>query len=360
MSPMFVPGPVDVSDEVAQAQTAPMLPHRSAEFEAIFRRAEENSRKLFYTQSRVLISASSGTGLHEAAVRNFVPDDGRLLLCSNGAFGSRWYDVAVTNGKQADKLETEWDRPVTAELVAGKLAERHYDLLCIVHNETSTGMMNPVAEIAAAARKTSPDTLIAVDAVSSLSGAKLEMDAWGIDFLMTSSQKALALPPGLALAGVSDRAMARAETVQNRGWYFDLVRLEKHRLKDSTPATPAIGLIYALDLQLKRILDEGLENRFARHSAMAGCTLAWAVARGFELFAPPGYRSQTVTTIRKAESFDVGALNRFLLERGMRIAGGYGPIKPTTFRIAHMGELQVSDMEALFEAIDLFLSASSK
>jgi aspartate aminotransferase-like enzyme len=355
MSPMFVPGPVDVAEEVAQAQAAPMLPHRSAEFEAIFRRAEENSRKLFYTQSRVLISASSGTGLHEAAVRNFVPDDGRLLLCSNGAFGGRWHDVAVTNGKQADKLETEWDRPVTAELVAGKLEERHYDLLCIVHNETSTGMMNPVAEITAAARKASPDTLIAVDAVSSLSGVKLEMDAWGIDFLMTSSQKALALPPGLALAGVSDRAMARAETVRNRGWYFDLVRLEKHRLKDSTPATPAIGLIYALDLQLQRILGEGLENRFARHSAMAACTHAWAENGGFELFAPPGYRSQTVTTIRKAESFDVGALNRFLLERGMRIAGGYGPIKPTTFRIAHMGELKVADMEALFEAIDAFL-----
>ena len=355
MSPMFVPGPVDVADEVAQAQAAPMLPHRSAEFEEIFHRTEGNARRLFFTETRVIISASSGTGMQEAAVRNFVPDGGRMLSCSNGAFGNRWYDVAVTNGKQADKLETEWDRPVTAELVAGKLSYRPYDLLCVVHNETSTGMMNPVAEIAAAAREASPDTLIAVDAVSSLSGAKIEMDSWGIDFLLTSSQKALALPPGLALAGVSDRAMARAETVPNRGWYFDLLRLEKHRLKDSTPATPAIGLIYALDLQLQRIFEEGLENRFARHSAMASSTHSWAEARGFELFAPAGFRSQTVTTIRKSEDFDVGALNRFLLERGMRVAGGYGPIKPGTFRIAHMGELRVEDMESLFEAIDAFL-----
>ena len=351
---MFVPGPVDVAEEIAQAQTAPMLPHRSREFEEIFHRTEGNARRLFYTRHRVILSASSGTGLQEMAVRNFVPDDGRLLSCSNGAFGSRWFDVAVSNGKQADQLETEWDRPVTAEVVAEKLKERRYDLLCVVHNETSTGMMNPVEEIAAAAREASPDTLIAVDAVSSLGGARIEMDAWGIDFLLTSSQKALALPPGLALAGVSDRAMARAETVPNRGWYFDLPRLEKHRVKDSTPATPAIGLIYALDLQLQRIFEEGLENRFARHSAMAAGTQTWAEGRGFDLFAPPGFRSQTVTTIRKSETFDVAALNRYLLERGMRIAGGYGPIKPTTFRIAHMGELQLADMEALFEAIDSF------
>ncbi|HUF37376.1 MAG TPA: alanine--glyoxylate aminotransferase family protein [Anaerolineales bacterium] len=355
MSPMFVPGPVDVADEVARAQAAPMLPHRSAEFEEIFHRAESGARRLFYTEHRVILSASSGTGLQETAVRNFVTDEGQILMCSNGAFGNRWVDVAGSNGKRADRLETEWDEPVTAERVAEKLKEHHYDLLCVVHNETSTGMMNPVQEIAAAARAASPDTLIAVDAVSSLSGAKIEMDAWGIDFLLTSSQKALALPPGLALAGVSDRAMARAESVPNRGWYFDLVRLEKHRVKDSTPATPAIGLIYALDLQLKRIFEEGLENRFARHSAMAARTQAWAEGRGFELFAPPGSRSQTVTTIRKAETFDVGALNRFLLQRGMRIAGGYGPIKPVTFRIAHMGELQLADMEALFEAIESFI-----
>lgn len=353
--PMFVPGPVDVAAEVAAAQTQPMLPHRSKEFEAIFHRSEGKLRQVFMTQSRVLITASSGTGLHEAAVRNFVPDDGRALFCTNGAFGNRWYDVGVANGKQVDKLETEWSHPITPELVADALKKQHYDAVMMVHNETSTGLMNPVKDLAAVVHELSPDTLVCVDAVSSLSGARVEMDAWGIDFLLTSSQKAFALPPGLGFAGTSDRALEKAKTVKNRGWYFDLVLLEKHRAKDSTPATPANSLIYALDVQLDRILAEGLENRFARHSAMAARTQQWAEAHDFELFPIEGYRSQTVSTIKKAETFDISALNKFLLQRGMRIASGYGPFKPTTFRIAHMGELTLADMEALFEAMEAYL-----
>ncbi len=355
MSRMFVPGPVDVDPEVAAAQTQPMLPHRSKEFEAIFQRTEARLRQVFYTNSRVLIFASSGSGLHEAAVRNFNPDNGRILACVNGAFASRWFDTAVVNGKPVDKLETEWDQPITPELVADALRKTHYTSIQVVHNETSTGLMNPVKEIAEAVRAVSPDTLICVDAVSSLSGAKIEMDAWGLDFLLTSSQKAFALPPGLALAGVSDRALAAAEQVPNRGWYFDLVRMEKHRVKDSTPSTPAIGLIYALDRQLDRILAEGLENRFARYKAMGERVCAWAEGRGMALFAPAGYRSHTVTTIRKAESFDVGKLNAFLQQRGMRIAGGYGTIKPITFRIAHMGELNMADINTLLLAMDEYL-----
>lgn len=353
--PMFVPGPVDVAPEVAAAQTRPMLPHRSKEFEEIFHRAEARLRQVFMTQYRVFITASSGTGLHEAAVRNFVPEGGRILFCSNGAFGNRWFEVGVSNGKQADKIETEWTHPITPEMVAEALKKQHYDILCVVHNETSTGLQNPVREIAAVVRDLSPETLVCVDAVSSLSGARIEMDAWGIDFLLTSSQKCLALPPGLGFAGVSDRALARAESVPNRGWYFDLVRLEKHRLKDTTPATPASSLIYALDVQLDRILAEGLENRFARHSALAVRIRQWAEDHGFAVFPIEGYRSHTVTTLRKAETFDVGALNRFLLARGMRVASGYGPFKAATFRIAHMGELTMADIEALCEAMEEYL-----
>lgn len=360
MSPMFVPGPVDVAPEVAAAQTLPMVPHRSKEFEAVFHRAEVRARQLFSTQYRVFISTSSGTGFHEASVRNFVPDRGRLLMCTNGAFGNRWYDVAVSNGKTADKLETPMNEPISAAKVAAALeaaAQKglHYDMFGIVHNETSTGLMNPVQEIAAVVGELSPETLICVDAVSSLTGAKVEMDAWGLDHVFTSSQKALALPPGLALGATSDRALAKAETVPNRGWYFDLLRLEKHRLKDSTPATPAVSLIYALDKQLDRIFEEGLEARFARHSAMAARVQSWAEARGLGLFAPAGFRSQTVTTVRKAEDFDLSKLNAFLLQREMRVAGGYGTIKPVTFRIAHMGEISLADIDTLLAAIDEYL-----
>jgi len=353
MTHMFVPGPVDVDDEILQAQAQPMLPHRSKEFEEIFQRASEKAQRLFYTKQRVLLSASSGTGLQEAAIRNFV--EKKVLSCVNGAFADRWYDVAVSNGKEAEKLAFEWDQPVDPERVAAAVKSGEFEALTVVHNETSTGIQNPVNEVAEAVRSVAPDTLILVDAVSSLSGVKIETDAWGLDMVLTSSQKAIALPPGLALATVSDRALEKAETVANRGWYFDLLRMEKHRLKDSTPATPAISLIFALDRQLDRILAEGLEQRFARHSAMAKHVHEWAEAHDLSMYAPEGYRSQTVTTVKNERGIDISDLNAFLKKRGMRIANGYGPLKNVTFRIAHMGETQVSDLDALFSAMEEYL-----
>jgi predicted phosphoserine aminotransferase len=355
MSPLFVPGPVDVDPSVLAVQTRQMLPHRSREFEEIFHQAENKSRQLFDTQYRVFLTASSGTGLQEAAVRNFAHS--RVLSCTNGAFGNRWYDVATLNGKHAVKLEVPWGQPIDPNRVVDALKETDYDIITIVHNETSTGLMNPLKEIAAAVREVSPETLICVDAVSSLAGVKIEMDAWGVDFILTSSQKALALPPGLGLGATSDRALKRAETVDNRGWYFDLVRLESHRIKNSTPATPAISTIYALDFQLDRILGEGLDNRFARHAEMAKRVRNWALDRGFGLYAAEGYRSQTVTTISNKMNIDVAALNVYLLERGMRIANGYGSLKNKTFRIAHMGELTIADIDVLLVAIDSFIQS---
>jgi aspartate aminotransferase-like enzyme len=354
MGRLFVPGPVDVAEEVLAAQAQAMMPHRSESFEEIFQRASDEARKLFFTGHRVFISASSGTGMHEAAVRNFANKS--VLSCVNGAFGKRWQQVAESNGKQVDVLEGEWDQPITAEAVAKALDGKSYEVLLIVHNETSTGLVNPVEEIAAAAREVSPDTLICVDAVSSLTGDRVDMDGWGLDMVLTSSQKALALPPGLGFAAVNDRAMERAEKVENRGWYFDFVRLEKHRLKDSTPATPAISLIYAFDVQLKRIFEEGLEARFARHAAMAERVQSWAIENGLALFAPEGFRSKTVTTIDNHLKIDVNELNAFLQEHDMRIANGYGHIKSRTFRIGHMGELNLTDVNELLALMDQYLA----
>ncbi len=353
MSHMFVPGPVDVAEEVLQAQAQPMLPHRSAEYEAIHRRASEKAQRIFFTQQRVFLVASSGTGLQEAAVRNLARE--RVLVCANGAFAERWYQVALSNGRKTEKLAFEWNEPISAEAVYAAVRETPYELVLIVHNETSTGMENPVRAVAEAVRVARPDTLIAVDAVSSLGGAKIEMDAWGLDMVLTSSQKCLALPPGLSLAAVSDRALQKAEGVPHRGWYFDLLRLEKHRLKDSTPATPAISLIYALDRQLDRILAEGLEERFARHAAMARRVQSWAEEHGMEIYAPEGYRSKTVTTIINRHNWDISTLNAFLLKRGMRIANGYGPLKNKTFRIAHMGETQPHHIETLLSALEEYM-----
>jgi predicted phosphoserine aminotransferase len=349
---MFVPGPVDVDPAVLAAQAQPMMPHRSKDFEAIFQRAGEKAKQLFFTQSRVFILTASGTGSQEAAVRNLANQS--VLCCVNGSFSQRWHEVATTNGKQAVKVEVPWGEAILPDMVAEALKKEKYEVITIVHNETSTGVQNPVKEIAEVVHRLSPETMVCVDAVSSLGGAKIEMDAWGIDLLFTSSQKCLALPPGLSLCAVNDRAMARAETVQNRGWYFDLVRMEKHRTKDSTPATPAMSLIYALDLQLDRILAEGLENRFARHTGMAKRSKEWADQKGWKLFAPQGYRSQTLTVIENPPDFDVSALNKFMVPKGIRLANGYGQLKGKTIRIAHMGEIQMADLEALLASIDEF------
>lgn len=354
MSPMFVPGPVDVNPAVLAAQAQPMLPHRSKEFEEIFQRCSEKARNLFFTNRRVFITTASGTGLQEAAVRNLAKQT--VLSCVNGAFGKRWYEVAQTNGKQADLLEVEWGQPLLPEAVAEALRKKQYEVITLVHNETSTGVQNPVEQIAATVHEFSPDTLICVDAVSSLGGVKIEMDAWGLDLLLTSSQKCLALPPGLALAAVSDRAMAYAQGVPNRGWYFDLVRMEKHLNKDSTPATPALSLIFALDVQLERILGEGLEVRFKRHSDMASRVQDWSLAHGLGLFAAAGYRSQTVTTVTNTLNLDFYRLNEFLMAHDMRIANGYGTLKGKTFRIAHMGETQLEHIETLLASMNEFLA----
>jgi aspartate aminotransferase-like enzyme len=351
---MFVPGPVDVAPEVLAAQAKPMLPHRSKEFEALFRRTEEKAQKLFYTQYRVFQGTSSGSGMQEAGIRNFVQDS--VLSCVNGSFSQRWYDVAVSNGKQADLLEVDWGEIITPDMLAEALKQKHYEAVTIVHNETSTGVENPLQDLAAAVREVSPDTLILVDAVSSLAGAKIEMDAWGIDFLLTSSQKALALPPGLSLAAATDRAMKKAESVTNRGWYFDLVRMEKHRINDSTPMTPAMALIFALDVQLDRILAEGLEARFSRHTAMAERVQSWAEDCGMPPLANKPYRSKTVSSLVNTRGFAVADLNKFLQARGMRLANGYGKLREKNFRIAHMGEIQLSDVETLLQAIDEFLA----
>ncbi len=283
MAPMFVPGPVDVAPEVLAAQAKPMMPHRSKDFEAIFHRTEDKAKKLFFTENRIYHGTSSGSGMQEAGIRNFVQET--VLTCVNGAFSKRWNDVAVANGKQADVLEVDYGQPITPDMLANALQQKFYEAVTIVHNETSTGVENPLQELAAVVREVSPDTLILVDAVSSLGGTKIETDAWGLDFLLTSSQKCLALPPGLSLAAVSDRALQKAETVSNRGWYFDFVLMEKHRVKDFHPHDPG----HAADLRARHAArphpgrGPGCALRPARRNGAAGA----ALGRGSR-YAPPG------------------------------------------------------------------------
>ena len=356
MARLFIPGPTDVVPETLAAQTRPMVGHRSQACADLFARAQPALRQVLGTTDRVFTLASSGSGLQEAAVRNCVAR--RLLLCAGGAFAERWYDVARSNGVQVDRLEAEWGQPHHPEDIERALRLGSYDALAIVHNETSTGVENPLAEIARAARQAQPEIVILVDAVSSAGGVKIQSTDWGLDVVLTSSQKCLALPPGLAFAAVSDRALKRAQTIPNRGWYFDFLLLEQYLSQNTTPATPAISLLYALEAQLQRILAEGLEARFARHARMASMAQAWA-AEHFALFAADGFRSKTLTAVHNTRQIDIGALNAHLSTHGMAIANGYGPLKGKTFRIGHMGEIQPADLEDLFSRIDEFLGRAA-
>lgn len=355
---LFIPGPTDVRPDVLAAQAAPMIGHRTAEFESLFAKVEEQIKQLYFTQNRVYIVASSGSGMQEAAIRNAV--GGRVLNFVNGAFSQRWFDVSVGCGKEAVRVDLPWCTAVkpgqVAEALENALSTGPVDAITVVHNETSTGVTSPVGEIAAAVRSTSPETLVLVDAVSSFSGTKIPFDEWGLDLCLTSSQKALAVPPGLSFAAVSDRLLERAASVQGRGWYFDFLLLEKYMAeRGTTPATPAISLLRALSVQLDVIWAEGIEERFARHHRLAERTWQWARSHGFGLMAEEGYRSPTVTTIENTFNIDIADLNRYLSAQEMQISNGYGPYKGKAFRIGHMGEAQMADLERLLAAIDAYL-----
>ncbi|MDI9549002.1 MAG: alanine--glyoxylate aminotransferase family protein [Chloroflexota bacterium] len=355
---LFIPGPTDVLPDVLMAQTEPMIGHRSAEFEALFAKVEDQLKNLFYTDSRVYIVAATGTGLHEAAIRNGVR--GRVLNFVAGAFGQRWHQVSLGCAKDAIRVDVEWNTAVKAETVARALSEAldsgPVDAITVVHNETSTGVISPLDEIAEAVRSLSPDTLVMADAVSSFAGVKIPFDEWGLDVCLTSSQKALALPPGLAFCAVSDRVLERAEEAPGRGWYFDFLNLEKSLLRNTTPATPAISLMRALSVQLDHIFEEGLPQRYARHARLAAATQEWAMTRGFELAAEEGFRSPTVTNVANTRGIDVKDLNAHLARSDMSISNGYGPYRDKAFRIAHMGETDDSDLVRLFDAIDEYLA----
>jgi predicted phosphoserine aminotransferase len=353
---LYIPGPVEVRPKILDAQAHWMIGHRMPECLALMARVKPKLQQVFFTNQRVLILASTGSGFWEAASRNCVAR--KVLHCVSGAFAKRWVDVSVANGKEVEVLDVPWGQAVLPDQVVDRLKGGDFDALAIVHNETSTGVTNPIRDIAAAVRAlpNGQDIIIMVDSVSGLSGAELRMDEWDLDVVITSGQKAFALPPGIAFCGVSERAMQKAATVKNRGWYFDFLTIAKDYDKDQTPSTTPVSLLYATDVQLEDMLAEGMEARFARHLAMRDATIEWVRSRGFDLYGDPAYASPTLTNIANPDGkLDIAALNKFLRSRGMIISNGYGTLKGKAFRIAHMGDLQMSDMQELFATIDEYL-----
>lgn len=348
---LFIPGPVEVRPDVLEQLSRPMIGHRSKDASALQRRISDNLRKVFFTESEILLSTTSGSGLMEGAIRSCTAK--KAAVFSVGAFGKRWYEMAISNNVPADLFEVELGQAITPEMVDKELATGQYDLVAVTHNETSTGVMNPIKEIGEVVKKY-PEIVFIVDTVSSAAGTKIEVDNWGIDVCITSSQKALGLPPGLAVCTFSNKAKERAEKVKNRGFYLDLLSLYNFIQKKDYqyPSTPSISHMHALDYQLDYILNkEGLENRFARHIELAEVVRAWG-RKYFELLPEDKYLSNTVTTIKNTRNIDVAALNKELGERGFQISNGYGSLKGKTFRIAHMADCQMEDIQELLSNIN--------
>jgi aspartate aminotransferase-like enzyme len=268
----------------------------------------------------------------------------KVLNTVCGAFSKRWHQMTAANGVPCDKVEVPMGQAITPELVDEALAAGDYDAMTVVLNETSTGLMNPVQEIAALVHEKYPDVLILVDAVSAMAGVKIEFDAWGLDVCLAGVQKCFALPAGLTICAVSDRARERAKEVPNHGYYFAYEHMDKRYEKHMTPATPAISLIQALNVQMDDILAEGLDNRWARHQEMAGYVQDWA-REYFALFSDEAYLSDTVTNVENTRGISVAGLNEELGKRGAMISNGYGDLKEKCFRIAHMGDLTLDDLK---------------
>jgi len=346
---LFIPGPTHVRDEILQAQTAPMLGHRSSEYSKLQLEVTPKLQNMLYTEQRVYLYASSSTGVMEGSVRQ--ASTKRVLNTACGAFSKRWHQITAANGIPCDKVEVDMGQAITPELVDEALSKGDYDAITVVMNETSTGLMNPVQEIAALIRDKYPEVLILVDAVSSMAGAKIEFDAWGLDVCLAGVQKCFALPPGLTICAVSDRARERAQQVENPGYYFVYPQMDKRYEKGQTPATPAISLIQALNAQMDDILAEGLDNRWNRHKEMAAYVQDWA-RRYFALYSDERYLSPTVTNIENTRGISVTGLNEELGKRGAMISNGYGDLKDKCFRIAHMGDLTLDDLKWLTEQIE--------
>jgi aspartate aminotransferase-like enzyme len=351
---LHIPGPVEVSEKTFKAFCSPMIGHRGQGFKDLYAKIQPQLQQLLYTKQLVYISTSSAWGVMESAIRNLVSK--KVLNCMCGAFSDKWFDVSKRCGKQAEALQVDWGSPIRAEAIEQKLATGQFDALTVIHNETSTGVMSPLAEIAALKKKY-PDVMFIVDAVSSMSALPIKFDELGIDVLLAGTQKAFALPPGMAVLVASPAALTRAATAKDRGYYFDFVEFQKNAEQSMTPSTPSIGHVFALSSKLDDFFAEGLENRFARHKKTNQMTRDWAAKHGFNLFPEKGFESVTLTCVNNGAKpggrvADVPKLQKLAKDQGFLIDGGYGKIKGKTFRISNMGDETEATMSQLFAALD--------
>jgi aspartate aminotransferase-like enzyme len=348
---LLIPGPTEVSQEILNEQTHLLIGHRDKEFSDLYAGITAKLSKYFELPPEVkpTVTTSSGTLWFDIVGRSIVKQ--KALACVNGAFAQRCAETLCACGKKTDVLEVEWGKAVKPEMVAEKLESGEYDTLTICHNESSTGVRNPIGEIGKLVRKKYPNVIYAIDAVSSMAGDKTLPSEIGCDIIFASSQKCFALPPGLTIALVNDRAIERAKQVANRGTYTDIVEIFEFEKKHQTPFTPCIPLFYALNKRLDLLLEETYNHVYQRHLEMAKYTQQWA-KKHFEMFPESGYESITVSCIKNTLGKNVKELNQKLGEKGYMISNGYGKLSEKTFRIGHMGEWNVAGIKEVTGLID--------
>jgi len=346
----FLPGPTDVHPDVLAAMARPMIGHRSSAMEDLLKRTAPKLQQLARTSRTVMVGTTSATGFMEMAVRSGVRK--RALSIVNGSFSGRFAELVTACDKECVRLEVPLGGFVEPDQLRDALKQNPgVDAVTLAHSETSTGVLQDLPGLSRVVHEF-PDVLFLVDAVTSMAGSPVETDAWDLDFVFTGSQKALALPPGLAVGVASPRMLERAKTLPSRGLYFDLVTFEKASAKFQPTNTPAISLFYALDVQLARIEAEGgIEARWKRHDAMRQTTERWAQRTGLTYLPPEGRRSWTVSCIQMPAGRISKDLVAAVKKEGWVIGSGYGGVKDTTFRIGHMGDHTVPALEQLLDLV---------
>ena len=349
-----IPGPTALPPSVREAGARQMINHRGPEFAAMLGRILDGIKPYFGTLNDVAMITTAGTGGLEAAVVNVLSPGDRVLGVSIGSFGDRFAKIARTYGADVTKIEVDWGQAADPDVLRAELERSPgYKAVLLTQNETSTGVMNPIRDLAAVIREVSPESLILVDSVSGLGAVPFEMDAWGVDVVVTGSQKAWMSAPGLAMIAASERAWAAMETATMPRVYLDLRAHRESHAAGQTPFTPAIAVVYQVDEGLRLMSAEGAEAIFARHEACAAASRAGLTALGFELFADPRHASTTVTAAVVPDDLDWKSFNGELKRRGLVLAGGQGKLTGKIFRLGHLGSVTIEEIIGAMSTLEI-------
>ena len=352
---LFIPGPTHVSDDILKILSTPQIGHRTPEISELIETVVEGLQKVLYTDNHIYLVSHAATGLWEMGLKNCSKKG--VLHIVNGAFSSKWSTIPSKCGLMSESIEYDWGFGVKVEDVDRMLATGRFDVLAMVHNETSTGVKSDLEQISQLLKDKYPDILWLVDAVSSMAGIKIEVDRLGIDFIFSSTQKAWGIPAGFSILCISNRCIDISQSIENKGYFLDIMTYEKYYSKNQTPSTPSIPHMFALKKVLEIINEEGLDNRWKRHEEMANIAQEWAFSHNQELFPDKGCESETITCIKNVQEWDINAINDKLLNLGYRMDRGYGKLRGKAFRIAHMGNIYPTDLIEYLSNFDKVLKS---